>query len=181
LLEAAVALFNERGYGAVSLDEIGAAVGMAGPSIYHHFATKADLLVSAFMRAANWLAGPGGAAPVEPSHPRALMEMLVQRYVDLAVSHRDLFGVYLSEAVNLPPEAGRRIASALRSDVDQWTESLVAMRPGLPPVQARLLVLAARGAVTDVVRLGLFLERPGIAAEIGEIVFAVLGADPAPG
>ena len=44
LLKAAARLFWDRGYHAVTLEEIGAAAGIAGPSIYSHFAGKTDLL-----------------------------------------------------------------------------------------------------------------------------------------
>lgn len=179
LLEAAVVLFNQRGYGAVRLDDIGAAVGIAGPSIYHHYSTKADLLVSAFMRALAWLSAPDRGTTSSRAAPRQTMTLLVTRYVDLAVGHPDLFGVYLSEAVNLPDEAGRRVAAALRSDIAQWVRTLVAVRPELSPGQAQLLVLAARGAVTDVVRMGTLLQRRNVASEMVRIVDAVLET-PAP-
>ncbi|NUP53947.1 MAG: TetR/AcrR family transcriptional regulator, partial [Catenulispora sp.] len=44
ILAAAARLFWDRGYHAVTLEEIGAAAGIAGPSIYSHFAGKTDLL-----------------------------------------------------------------------------------------------------------------------------------------
>ncbi|GAA1976478.1 TetR family transcriptional regulator [Catenulispora subtropica] len=44
ILAAAAQLFWDRGYHAVTLEEIGAAAGIAGPSIYSHFAGKTDLL-----------------------------------------------------------------------------------------------------------------------------------------
>src|SRR5690606_2140288 len=44
LLAVAVKLFAERGYPSVGLDDIGAAAGIAGPSVYNHFTTKVDVL-----------------------------------------------------------------------------------------------------------------------------------------
>ncbi|MEY9860508.1 AcrR family transcriptional regulator [Catenulispora sp. GAS73] len=44
ILAAAARLFWDRGYHEVTLDEIGAAAGIAGPSVYSHFAGKAELL-----------------------------------------------------------------------------------------------------------------------------------------
>ncbi|MFD0634216.1 TetR/AcrR family transcriptional regulator [Catenulispora yoronensis] len=44
ILTAAARLFWDRGYHAVTLEEIGAAAGIAGPSIYSHFTGKTDLL-----------------------------------------------------------------------------------------------------------------------------------------
>lgn len=42
---AALELFNSRGYGATTMADIGAAVGVRGPSLYKHVASKQDLLV----------------------------------------------------------------------------------------------------------------------------------------
>ena len=44
ILAAAARLFWDRGYHEVTLDEIGAAAGIAGPSVYSHFAGKTELL-----------------------------------------------------------------------------------------------------------------------------------------
>jgi TetR/AcrR family transcriptional regulator len=43
ILDAAEARFAEKGYRATSIGEIADDVGMRGPSLYKHFATKADL------------------------------------------------------------------------------------------------------------------------------------------
>ena len=47
ILEIAVGLFATRGYHGVSMDDIGAAAGVTGPALYHHFAGKEAMLVAA--------------------------------------------------------------------------------------------------------------------------------------
>jgi AcrR family transcriptional regulator len=42
---AALELFAARGYRATTIDEIGARVGIRGPSVYKHFRSKQDLLI----------------------------------------------------------------------------------------------------------------------------------------
>jgi AcrR family transcriptional regulator len=171
LLETSVRLFHEKGYAAVSLDEIGAEVGMAGPSIYYHFATKSDLLVTAFTRATEWLAarrGQGGGP--------ASLDDLVGIYVDLGVRERLLFGVYVREAVNLPPEAGRRIRADLAADVQAWSDALCRERPELSEPERMVLVQAARSIVHDVVRVGRLHDRPEIARELRILLHAALAA-----
>ena len=44
ILAAASRLFAERGYPGVSLEDIGAAVGVSGPAVYRHFSGKQALL-----------------------------------------------------------------------------------------------------------------------------------------
>ncbi len=43
-MDAALDLFSEKGYAAVGVDEIGAAVGVKGPAIYHYFKGKEAIL-----------------------------------------------------------------------------------------------------------------------------------------
>ncbi|MBC8994507.1 helix-turn-helix transcriptional regulator, partial [Micromonospora chalcea] len=49
ILEIAVGLFAARGYHGVSMDDIGAAAGVTGPALYHHFAGKEAMLVAALV------------------------------------------------------------------------------------------------------------------------------------
>ena len=71
VLAGATRLFRERGYHAVSMEDIGAAVGIAGPSVYRHFASKAELLCAACTRMADRLATEAAAALSTAASPRA--------------------------------------------------------------------------------------------------------------
>ena len=55
LLAAAVALFNERGYEATSMDELAARLGVTKSAIYHHVPSKVELLRLALDRALDAL------------------------------------------------------------------------------------------------------------------------------
>jgi AcrR family transcriptional regulator len=171
VLDTAIRLFAARGYQAVSLDDIGAGLGMAGPSLLYYYATKSDILVAAFARATGWLSGQRGRA----GQPRSLDD-LAAAYIDLAVQERLLFGVYVTEAVNLPPEAGRRIRSGLEADIQAWRDALAGRRPELTAGQQLTLVHAARAVVHDVVRLGHWHDRPDITVILRAVVSAVLAA-----
>jgi AcrR family transcriptional regulator len=171
LLDTAIRLFAARGYQAVSLDDIGAELGMAGPSLYHYYATKSDILVAAFARAAEGLAAQRRRAGPSPS-----LDDLAAAYIDLGVRERMLFAVYVQEAVSLPPEAGRRIRAGLDADVQAWCTALGEERPGLTASQRLVLVHAARAVVHDVVRIGRWHDRPDTAAALRALVTAVLNA-----
>ncbi|MFG2043607.1 TetR/AcrR family transcriptional regulator [Dactylosporangium sp. NPDC048998] len=171
VLGTAIRLFSEKGYQAVSLDEIAAELGMAGPSLYYYYATKSDLLVAAFVRATEWLA----AQRTRGSRPPSLDE-LINTYIDLGIRERLLFGVYVWEAVNLPPEAGRRIRAGLDADIDAWCVALGRTRSGLTAPQCLVLVHAARAVVHDVVRLGHWHDRPDIAEVLRTLVHGALAA-----
>src|SRR5687768_9817973 len=55
LLDAAVALFNERGYEATSMDELAVRLGVTKSAIYHHVPSKVELLRLALDRALDAL------------------------------------------------------------------------------------------------------------------------------
>jgi AcrR family transcriptional regulator len=44
ILVEAAKLFARNGFAGVSMDDIGATVGIAGPSVYNHFPAKTDVL-----------------------------------------------------------------------------------------------------------------------------------------
>jgi AcrR family transcriptional regulator len=168
VLDTAIRLFAARGYQAVSLDDIGAELGLAGPSLYYYYATKADILVAALTRAAEWLAVQREGA--------ASLAALVAAYAGLALRERLLFAVYVAEAVSLPPEAGRRIRAGLHADVQAWCGALGELRPELTGSQRLILVHAARAVVHDAVRIGSWHDRPDLAAALEALATAVLTA-----
>src|SRR5919109_1419120 len=48
LIAAAARLFAARGYYAVTVDDLGEALGISGPALYRHFSSKQALLVAVF-------------------------------------------------------------------------------------------------------------------------------------
>lgn len=76
LLAVAVRLFHRRGFDNVSTDQLGAAVGISGPSVYRHFESKAQLLAASLVRSRErlWHEVEGAIAvadgPGRPWRPR---------------------------------------------------------------------------------------------------------------
>src|SRR3954447_8961119 len=70
ILRAAAQLFAERGSRAVGVDDVGAAVGVTGPAIYRHFASKDAMLAEMLLRISEHLLEGGtervGAAGADP-------------------------------------------------------------------------------------------------------------------
>ena len=67
-------LFAARGYHGVSMDDIGAAAGVTGPALYHHFAGKEAMLAAALIPVSEGLLAGGRAAgrraPGRPARAR---------------------------------------------------------------------------------------------------------------
>lgn len=176
LVDTAIDLFFRRGYAGVSLDEIGAAIGIAGPSIYHHFTTKADILVAAFARATDRLADQHTRQPTGQRTPS--LADLVGIYIDFCLHNRQLVGIYVWETMNLPPDSQRRIRTALRARVSEWSTALQAENHTVDQRTARVRVHAALTVIDDIVRLGHLHQRTRIAAEIRKLAIAALTGNP---
>ena len=82
LLSAATKLFRDRGFHAVSMEDIGAAAGIAGPSIYRYFPGKSAILVAAGYRMADRLARTADTAVGDAAGPRDALARLASSYVD---------------------------------------------------------------------------------------------------
>lgn len=172
LLDTAIELFFHQGYDGVSLDDIGAALGIAGPSIYHHFPTKVDILVAAFARATDRLAEQDTQQEVGSS--RRTLSELVGAYTDFCLSNWTLVGIYVWETMNLPPGTRRQIQAALRARVSEWTTAVRAETDIVDQRAARVRAHAALTLIDDLVRLGHFHQRPRIAAEVRSLALTVL-------
>ncbi|MGV7591814.1 TetR/AcrR family transcriptional regulator, partial [Mycobacterium kansasii] len=78
-------------YSTVSMDDIGAAVGISGPSVYGHFPSKGSILVGIVARARAALEiGVVGAAGVSDGDPLAELRALVRSYAANLVTSTDL-------------------------------------------------------------------------------------------
>lgn len=105
VLAAATGLFGRRGFHDVSMEDIGAAAGIAGPSVYRHFPSKAALMVAIGHRAADRLALAAQTA-VRAANERDALRRLAASYVDTILHTRNCW--------SLSPRTGSRCRTATR-------------------------------------------------------------------
>src|ERR1700748_3691563 len=109
ILEAAALLFARRGYHGVTIDDIGAAVGMSGPGIYRHFTGKEDVLTQMLLRISVHLRD-GGAQRVEDAPDAgSAREALLRFHVECSLSQSALITVHGRELGNVPEPARRQV------------------------------------------------------------------------
>ena len=157
VLAAAIRQFAARGYHSVGIEEIGAAAGIAGPSIYHHFASKVDLLVAGMNVGAAELRARMAAAS-------GLGEVLGS-YVDYSLAHSDVLDLLIAELDHLPDERRGPLRAAQRAYVAEWSRLMAEVHPHLPSAHARVRIQAALTVTNDLARTRHLSSRPGIAAE----------------
>src|SRR5215470_7942891 len=134
ILEIAMGLFASRGYHGVSMDDIGAAAGVTGPALYHHFAGKEAMLVAALNPVSEGLLAGGRARVAEhPDEPKAALESLVEFHVAFALANPVVIALHLHELDRLPEDPRRHIRRLQRLYVEVWVQTLTTLREELAP------------------------------------------------
>ena len=143
LLAAAAALFAERGFHDVGIDDIGAAAGISGPGVYRHFASKQALLEALCDRAMTRMLD--GARRTRDEHPDAddALRALVDLHADFSVRHRTLLGVWLREQRALSDDVRRSLRRRQREYERVWRAALAPLRADLDEPEVAVVVSAA--------------------------------------
>jgi AcrR family transcriptional regulator len=175
LLAAAARLFAQRGYHSVGVDDVGAAVGIAGPSIYHHFATKLDLIVAVITQGAEQLVDGTARALAGTHDDSQALDAMLNAYVSFSFTHGDLMDVLITEVPRLPEPHRTTFRERQRHYLDQWRDVLSRLHPDLPPAHTRVYLQAALTVINDVARTPHLRSRPSAAAAVTAIGHATLG------
>jgi AcrR family transcriptional regulator len=175
ILEIAVGLFASRGYHGVSMDDIGAAAGVTGPALYHHFAGKEAMLVAALIPVSEGLLAGGRTCIADhPDHPQDALAALVAFHVDFALSNPAVIALQLHELDRLPEEPRRQIRRLQRLYVEEWVNTLTALRSELDAAEARVLAHGAFGLMNSTPFLGGDVERARRAELLNAATLAAL-------
>lgn len=181
LLGAAARVFGRLGYQGASLADVAAECGIAAPSLYHHFAGKADLLEGVLQRAVEWIDADRSAIIRYDAGPREAMSALLTSYVDLALQHRELFTIFVNDLVHLRSGARDAVVAAHGRYLRTWSD-LRAAHDAEEAGGHGLRVGAALSIVNELAMSGQVGEAPGSRAALVSMAWAALGAGewPAP-
>lgn len=174
IAEAATRLFARHGFEAVSIDDIGAAVGIAGPSIYNHFASKHDLLYDALARAYAALQEALADAVDETPDARQALRQVSDSYVDLTIDHSDLITALIGEARNLDPSYMEATQLAQLGYIGQWVDLIKQLRPDEDVTISRIKVQSAQMMANSLTRTPSLTKRAGFRRDLGEICWLLL-------
>lgn len=180
LLAAATELFAERGYASVSLEDTGAAVGIAGQSIYNHFSSKHEILATAVNRGVERLWLDLAEVLASAQDDGDALRLLVSRYVQSALVSRHLVTLIATETEHLQEEDRLRTHQFQRDYIAEWLHLMQAVHPAMSSAEARVRVQAVITIVNDVVRTPRLRSRPGIARNLHQLGCALLELDSVP-
>jgi AcrR family transcriptional regulator len=86
---AALTLFAERGYRASTMADIGAALGIKGPSLYRYFRSKQDVLVEIMTSTMTTLLAAQAVAHTSTRDPVVAVRRMVEAHVRFHAAHRE--------------------------------------------------------------------------------------------
>jgi AcrR family transcriptional regulator len=149
LLSVAADLFAERGYAKVTVDDIGNAVGVSGPALYHHFDGKESLLGEMLVRISDSLLTKAMAIVDNVSLHDALDPMIAM-HVDFAVDNRSLITVHFRDLVQARKDDQRRVKDLQSAYVDIWVDIVAAQHiTVLDAKEVRAAVHAVLGLINS--------------------------------
>jgi len=121
---AALTLFAKRGYQATTMDDIGAALGIRGPSLYKHVRSKQELLVGIMLETMDTLIRNQLAALEAGGDLATRLRRTVEAHVRYHAAHPLEAFVGNREITNLEPEFQTRLLR-LRDDYELRLRSLI--------------------------------------------------------
>lgn len=148
LLGLAAELFALRGFAGVTVDDLGAAGGVSGPALYHHFESKEALLGEMLIGISERLLAQGRAI-VQREPADARLGALIAMHVDFAVDQRALITVHFRDLVHAREDDARRVRELQRAYVDMWVDAFVHHSEGTDRRTASAAVHAALGLINS--------------------------------
>ncbi len=149
LLSVAADLFAERGFAKVTVDDIGNAVGISGPALYHHFDGKESLLGEMLVRISDSLLTQANSIVDNVSLHESL-DPIIAMHVDFAVDNRSLITVHFRDLVQARKGDQRRVKDLQSAYVDIWVDIVAAQHIGaLDTKEVRAAVHAVLGLINS--------------------------------
>lgn len=150
ILQAAAQLFAERGSRAVGVDDVGAAVGVTGPAIYRHFASKDAMLAEMLLRISERLL-EGGTERVSAAgaDPLAQLRALIAFQVEFALDNPALITVQDRDLGSLTDEDATQVRRLQRRYVEVWVAVLARLHPAADAAACRARAHAVFGLINS--------------------------------
>ncbi|WP_299960412.1 TetR/AcrR family transcriptional regulator [uncultured Modestobacter sp.] len=177
ILRAAAQLFAERGSRAVGVDDVGAAVGVTGPAIYRHFASKDAMLAEMLLRISErLLAGGTERIAAAGDSPVDQLRALVDFQVDFALDNPALITVQDRDLGALSDPDARRVRQLQRRYVEEWVAVLARLHPEASTAAVRARAHAVFGLINSTPHSAGRLSRPATAALLADMALAAATA-----
>ncbi|MCW2742288.1 MAG: Transcriptional regulator, TetR family [Blastococcus sp.] len=177
ILQAAAQLFAERGSRAVGVDDVGAAVGVTGPAIYRHFASKDAMLAEMLLRISErLLAGASECVLQAGADPAAQLRALIAFHVEFALANPALITVQDRDLGSLTAGDAAQVRRLQRRYVEIWVGVLALLHPGADAATCRARAHAVFGLINSTPHSAGRLGRAAMAGLLADMAWAAASA-----
>ena len=145
VLAAAAGLFAERGFHGVSIDDLGAELGVTGPALYRYFESKEAILAEMLVSISERLLEGARECISTGASPEETLDALIAFHVEFALAEPDLIAVQFRDLGNVPEPSQRKIRRLQREYVNLWCDTLERAYPGTPRDRATAAAQAGFG------------------------------------
>ncbi|WP_405139100.1 TetR/AcrR family transcriptional regulator [Nocardia sp. NBC_01388] len=166
IIAEAARLFARQGFTGVSMDDIGEAVGITGPSVYNHFPGKTDILLAVVFRGNEWLRMDMSRAFARAADAGDGLDRLLRSYGGFVAENPDLVQILVSETLHLPDADRHRARVAQHSYIAEWVGLARRVHPDWDPITARIRVQAAQTVLNELALTTRIREVPGADAAV---------------
>lgn len=163
ILREAARLFAAHGFHGVSIEQLGAAIGISGPGIYRHFPSKNAILAAMLVGISEKLDADGAAAVRAHPDPRDALAELVSLHVAFALDEPYLITVQDRDLASLPRADGHRVRRLQRAYVETWAGVLRRLHRQLGTAESRARAHALFGLINSTPHSATELGRPEMA------------------
>src|SRR3954470_20896237 len=158
LLDVAVAVFNERGYEAASMEDVAGRLGVTKSAIYHHVSGKGELLRLALDRALAALFAVTTEPGATPGRSIDRLEHVVRGSVRVLAAELPFVTLLLrlrgNTAVERAALARRRAFDRFVTDLVREAEEAGDVRPDVDPSVTSRLLFGTVNSLTEWYRPG---------------------------
>jgi AcrR family transcriptional regulator len=177
ILQAAAQLFAERGSRAVGVDDVGAAVGVTGPAIYRHFASKDAMLAEMLLRISEHLLAGGSERIADAGDDAAAqLRALIAFHVDFALDNPALITVQDRDLRSLTETDAAQVRRLQRRYVEVWVTVLARLHPEADAATSRARAHAVFGLINSTPHSAGRLGRPAMARLLADMAWAAATA-----
>ncbi|WP_297006326.1 TetR/AcrR family transcriptional regulator [uncultured Corynebacterium sp.] len=175
LLAAAARIIAEKGFHAMTLEDLGESVGISGPAVYRHFASKQAILAELLTGVSERLLS--GATRIEETvdDPAEQLMLLIDGHVDFALTEPVLIRLQNRELYRFDDDDLQAVRTMQGRYLGIWSRALVAYDPTFTGEAGRAAVLMVAGLLNSTEHAGRRWDEVTLRATMTRLARGALG------
>jgi AcrR family transcriptional regulator len=149
ILATAARMYSLSGFHGVSIDDLGAELGITGPAIYRYFSSKEAILAEMLVDISRRLLDGAQVRVAEHADPSRQLAALIDFHTEFALNEPELIAVQYRDLGSAPEHERRQVRQLQRQYVGVWVEVLRAVYPGVSEQRARSSAQAVFGLLNS--------------------------------